>query len=229
MSLNFDQAISVGRPSDLVERTRREDEKAPRIPKSGVQRGLTIKSLRITSRWDSLWSFLGRRQQIYFLTVAFDLSGDEPVILPPSTVSADAVYRVTPGDTIAFTLGDGAPLFPLREIHGGLVVYISVIEADKGVRHVGEVMTKVHEDLKKDGSLVDILQELIKNPTATIADEVLSAATAALQPIATILQNNGDDYIALFNGIYPAKGPWAGKLEQTQNGATIVLGELRSA
>ncbi len=188
----------------------------------------TIKSLQVTSKWRSLWNFLGKRQQIYFLSIAFDLSGQEPTIFPPSALSAGALYHVTPGETISFTLGNGAPLFPLREIHGGLIVYISVIEADKGVRHVGEVMAQVHEDLKREGSLVDILKQVVTNPTATIADEVLAAATAALQPIATILQKNEDNYIALFNGIYPAKGPWAGKLEQTHNGTTILLGELRS-
>ena len=228
MELNFDNAISVGRAFDLVERTRSKEDKAARIPKSGVARGLAIKSLQVTSRWDNLWKFLGRRQQIYFLSVVFDLSGKEPTILPPSAVSAQAIYQVRPGETISFTLGDGAPLFPPREIYGGIVVYISVIEADKGIRHVGEVMARVHADLKRDDSLVDILQRLVKNPAVAVADEMLSAAMAALQPIATILKNNEDDYIALFNGIYSAKGPWTSKLEQTQNGTTIVLAELRS-
>lgn len=225
--MNFDKAISIGSAADLIQRTRGRSAKVPRIPRSGVPRGLAIKSLHVTSKWDKLWSFLGRRKQIYFLSVAFDLSGEEPIVFPPKTVSSAAVFNVTPGESISFTLGDGVPLFPLREICGGLVAYISVIEADKGIRHIGEVMTQVHADLKKKGSITDILQQLITNPTATVADEVLAAATAALQPIGTILRNNEDDYIALFNGIYSAKGPWAGKLEQTQNGTTIVLGELR--
>lgn len=98
---------------------------------------------------------------------------------------------------------------------------------DKGVRHVGEVMAKVHEDLSREKSLTQLIKGFIGNPGKTVADEVLSAATAALQPIATILKNNGDDYEALFTGVFSAKGPWDDRLTATQNGATIELGELR--
>lgn len=52
-------------------------------------------------------------------------------------------------------------------------------------------------------------------------------AGAALQPIATILKSNRDEFIGLFTGIYPAKGPWDGKLSATNNGTTIELGEVR--
>src|SRR6185503_6665833 len=102
---------------------------------------------------------------------------------------------------------EGAPVFLPRVIAGGLVVYITVCEADRGVRHVGEVMARVHEDLSKNKSLTNVIMGLVSNPTKTVADEVLSAATAALQPIATILKSNGDDYEALFTGIYSANGP----------------------
>jgi len=111
-------------------------------------------------------------------------------------------------------------------ISGGLIIYITVAEADKGVVHVGEVMTKVHEDLEKDGSLVDVIKGLIKDPGQAISGQILSAATAALQPIATILSNNADEYVALFTGIFPAKGPWKDRLTATHDQTTVELGEL---
>jgi hypothetical protein len=39
-------------------------------------------------------------------------------------------------------------------INGGLIAYISVCGAEKGTRHVGEVMAKIHENLKS-GQLPD--------------------------------------------------------------------------
>jgi hypothetical protein len=88
-------------------------------------------------------------------------------------------------------------------------------------------MAKVHEDLTKNNSLAKVIKGFIASPSKTVADELLGAATAALQPIATILKSNGDDYEALFTGVYSAKGPWDEQLEATQNGTTLELIELR--
>jgi hypothetical protein len=76
------------------------------------------------------------------MSVAFDLSEHAPVVLPPKDVPERALYRVRHGEAVEFTLGDGAPIFLPRALRGGLVVYITVCEADRGARHVGEVMAK---------------------------------------------------------------------------------------
>jgi hypothetical protein len=227
MTFDFASGITVGGSADLFERQRSGGAESLNVPSSGLPRGLSLVSLRVTGVWDRLWNLLGRRQQVYFLSVALDLSENEPVVLPPKEVPEGALYRVRRGEAVEFTLGDGAPIFLPREIRGGLVVYITVCEADRGARHVGEVMAKVHEDLTANKSLTSVIRGFITNPSATVADELLSAATAALQPVATILQSNGDDYEALFTGVYPAKGPWDDRLKATQNSATIELRELR--
>jgi hypothetical protein len=224
--LTFDEAITVGRAGDLVELQRGQDA-APSVPSSKTPRGLSMTSLLVTRNWDGLWGLLRRRNQIYFLSVAFDVSEHKPVILPPAEVPAGAVHEVRRGEAIQFTLGDGVPIFPPRVINGGLIIYITVCDADHGVRHVGEVMSQVHAEMSTQGGLTDVLVGLLKNPAATVVDEVLHAATAALQPIATILKNSRDDYIGLFNGIYPARGPWKGRLTGTSNGTIIELNELR--
>jgi hypothetical protein len=228
VDLDFTDGITVGGASDLFQRQRGHGEDLVDVPTSDPHaRGLSLRSLTVTGGWDKLWNLLRRKQQIYFLSIAFDLSGSEPTVLPPKEVPEGAVYPVRHGEAIEFTLGEGAPVFLPRLITGGLVVYITVCEADKGVRHVGETMAKVHEDLTNDDSLIQVIKGFIANPGKTVADEVLGAATAALQPIATILKSNGDDYVALFAGVFSAKGPWEERLRSTQNGATIELAELR--
>lgn len=225
MELSFDDALHAGRPDDLVERQRGAGS-VPSVPVSSIPRGLSLKSLKVTSKWDWFWRLLNRSQQIYFISVVMDLSGSEPTILPPKEVPTDAVYRVPHGEAIEFTLGDGAPLFPPRTITGGLITYLIVSEADKGIRHIGETMTKIHDDLK-EVSLAEKFINLLANPTATIVDEAMAIAFSAIQPIASILKSNDDDCIGLFSGYYRAKGPWADKLRSTRNGTSIVLGELR--
>jgi hypothetical protein len=218
--------ITVGLPTDLVERQRRPGKSFTSVASSGTARGLAFRSLVVSSVWDRLWNLLGRGQSIYFLSIAFDLSDHKPVVLPPKEVPEGAVFRVKHGEKITFSLGDGAPLFPARPIDGGLVVYITICTANHGTRHVGKVMAEVHEKLAKDDSLAKSIVRFVKDPAQSVVEEVLSAATAALQPIATILKNNEDDYEALFTGIYPAKGPWTNRLTATQHGATIELAEL---
>lgn len=227
MELDFGNAIKVGQAADVFERQRSASDAQVRVPSSGLPRGLSLRSLVVSGAWDRLWNLLQRRQEIYFLSVAFDLSEHDPVVLPPAQVPQAAVFRVRHGEKVTFSLGDGAPLFPPRVIVGGLVLYITICEADRGVRHVGEVMAKIHDDLARDDSLTKVIRGFIANPGKTVADEILSVATAALQPIATILKSNGDDYEALFAGVYSAKGPWDGRLTASQNGATIELAELR--
>jgi hypothetical protein len=225
MRLTFDDALTVGRAEDLVERQRAVGA-PPTVPISAIPRGLALKSLKVTGKWDWLWKLLNRSQQIYFVSVAMDLSGQEPTVLPPAQVPADSVYKVRHGEAIEFTLGDGVPLFPPRVITGGLMVYLIVSEADKGIRHVGETMTKIHQDLK-DVSLAEKLVKLVSAPAATIVDEAILIGSAMVQPVATALENNSDDAVGVFSGYYPAKGPWVKKLASTRNGTSIILGELR--
>lgn len=223
--LDFAKAIQVGSAADLLDTTR--EGGPPEIPSSEVPRGLAVSALQVHTGWEGLRRFLQQHDQVYFLSVAFDLSENKPVVLPPKEVSAESVYSVPPGDNIEFTLGDGAPVFPARVIHGGLLVYVTVCEADSDVRQVGEVLAKIHDDLSKDDSILALVKKLIRNPAQTVADELLGVATAALKPIGTILAANKDDHVALFSGIYPAQGSWDGRLSETRNGATIRLRELR--
>ena len=225
-NLSFDDAIRVGEPHELLAFRRDDPTAAPRIPTSGEPRGLALRRLTVTGRWDRLWSFLRLRKQIYFLSVAFDISAERPVVLPPRDLPREAVYQVVPGQSIEFTLGLGAPLFPPRPITGGLLLYITVCEADRGLRHTGEVLAQIHDDLGKDHSVMAMIAQLAANPAQTAVVEVMKAATAALQPVATILKSNQDDCVGLFSGIFPANGPWDDKLRSESSGTTIELAEL---
>jgi len=241
--LSFDAALSVGDPSVLVDSLEESSDEAgaadasvdvappppaPRrrkLPRSRSQRGLSLRSLKVDKGWDG-WGFFNRVNEIYFMSVGFDFSGEPPILLPPKEVPADAIYQVRKGEVLAFNLGDGAPVYPRRTITGGLVVYVVVCEADKGIQHVGEVLTKLHEDFARDDSLPKVIEKFITNPGKTVADEVLQAGTAALKPLGTILESNRDERIALFQGTYPANGSWDDHLTDTKNQTTITLAEL---
>ena len=248
MKEKLEFAITIGSPSDLIQpegidfikpdkpfsdykmdmAEGMEIEKLePEFIRSESPRGLSLKSIEVTSTRKKWWKKLKKYQEIYFLTVAFDFSGKEPEIYPPDEISTQHnIYKIKQNGNISCTLGDGVLLFQPRIIEGGLVVYVIVVESNQGIQHVGKVMSKVHEDLKSEDSLFVILKDYIDHPTTKLISDFVSAATKALQPIATILKENQDDHLALINGYFSAKGSWQGKLKQTINGISIELNEL---
>lgn len=184
------------------------------IPRSDRARGLALTHLNVSRGWDSLFSLLGRTNQIYFLSLAYDLSGEPPQVMPPKELTGDTFIRIRPKETYEFTLGDGAPIFLPRQIVGGLAVFVQLCEADD-VDKVGATMKKIHEDLEDDSaSLIERVKKLIKNPASEGVSQVLSAGSALLKPIATVLEANGDDHVGLVQGTFPARKSWEGRLVQ---------------
>lgn len=194
-------------------------------PKSSRARGLAIRSFSISRAFEKfLWWETG--SDMYFATIAFDLSGEKPTLLPPADVKASQfVYAMKSGDTIDFRLGQGAPVFYPRQLTGGLALYMMVFESDRNTEHLGEVMKKVHEDLDADDSVVSKIKEMLKNPAGGIAQQILGVATAAMQPIATVLTNRGDKFVAPFQGYFPAIGAWD-RLSDARNGVAVSFAEL---
>ncbi|MBV1854290.1 hypothetical protein [Catellatospora tritici] len=229
MSFSFENAISAGEPTDLFETQRSTSGARPLsvVPTSTDPRGLALASLSVSRNWDGLWGMLRRHQQIYFLTVAFDVSDHPPVVFPPKEVPRDALYLVRKGEPINFSLGDGAPVFPPRVIRGGLIVYLVICEADKGARHVGNTLAQVHEQASAGGSLIQTLGAFLADPVSATAQQVVNGAAGALRAIATIMSNNSDDCVGVFTGIFPARGSWESRLNAERNGTRIELRELR--
>lgn len=188
-------------------------------------RGLTLKKLSITRGWDKvLWMF-ERENEIFYTSVAFDMSGNAPVLLPPKSFDPEAsIFKMNKGETIEFTLGEGEPVFPERVLQGGISLFIMVWESDATARELGETLNKMHENLTAEGSVMEKLKNLIRNPGGT--DEILSIGTAALQPLATLLKQNGNEFLAPFRGYYKSQETWERKLSASRNGVSIELGEL---
>jgi len=220
-------ALIVGNPEELVERKPGAVQEVIEWPKSPEPRGLTLKKLTISRGWDKvLWMF-DAENEIFYTSVAFDMSGNDPFLLPPKPFDPEAsLFKMTKGETIEFKLGEGEPVFPERVLHGGISLFIMVWESDDKTRRLGETLNKMHEDLTAEGSVMERIKSLILNPGKKITDEILSIGTAALQPLATLLKQNGNEFLAPFRGYYKAQGSWASKLSASHNGVSIELGEL---
>lgn len=224
----FQYAQRIGDSGEVSETSSGFEGEKIEFPKSYKPRGLALKSLTVNDNWDGLWGWLRDRQQIYFMSVAVDLSGQPPTVMPPKEIAPEKlVHEMYATETITFTMGEGAPIVFPKTIVGGLAVFIIIAEADRELAHVGETIRQVHEDLTaNEGSIMSALKELITNPGKTLADEVLSAATAVLAPIGTVLSRTSDDHVGVVQGIFKANSNWTNQLEQSWSGGSVVLTEL---
>lgn len=196
------------------------------FPVSPGPRGLSLVSFRLEPRSSLAQRLFGwHRQHVYVTSLAFDMSKAKPVLMPPADLPAKAIYKVRRGEEIALGLGEGAPLFPARTIHGGLAVYVMVMESDEDIQKVGKVLDAMHTNLAADGSVVEKLAKLAANPTGTLTDEILAVATAAMKPIAAVLSANDDDFVAPFQGYFSATKPWT-RLAGKANGVHVELREI---
>lgn len=199
------------------------------VPRSDRARGLALAELNVSKNYDGLLArLLNKAQQIYFLSIAFDLSDKhKPQIMPPKELSGNTFLDVRRGESFKFTLGEGAPIFLPRQIVGGLGTYIQVVEADD-IDKAGDTIQKIHDDLTDDSvSFIDKVKKLISNPASEATSQVLAAGFSLLKPIGTILKANEDDHVGLIQGTFPAKKSWDGRLIQYfSEGSFVRLREI---
>jgi hypothetical protein len=196
-------------------------------------RGLALKELTLHQTHEGLlvrwWDRVRHRKDvdgIFYLSTAIDGSGNPPFVWPINQQTADLAYvALAAGETHTWTLGDGAPIFPARELKGSLAVSIIVSDSDDAIRHVGEVVKKVTDDLSVDGDLTTFLAGLVANPGAVTAQAALEAIGKTTAVVADVLQQNQDDFVGTYVGLFPALSSWDDKLHQDENGASILLVE----
>jgi hypothetical protein len=196
------------------------------------ERGLALAEVTLERDYDhSLLGRLFRRRrenELFFITMAFDMSGAEPTVYPAKPdEAANAWIPLKPGDVHRFSLGVGMPLWGPRPLVGGVALTIIVAESDKSIQNVGQHMTKAAEALKSDVDVVDFLAKLVTGPASIPADMVFGVLGKAAATAGAILENNHHDHIGLFRGVFPASyDSWDGMLEQSQAGASIKLKEV---
>lgn len=217
--------LEVGQPEDLAAPTFRGEDTSREYEPARATRGLVLKELTLNRGHEGIASLFGARDEVYFISTAMDFSGTEPTVFPGAAAEA-SVVPLRAGETLAFTLGEGAPIFPEREITSGIAVLIHVLDSDGGVVAAGKAMEAAADAIKTDGKLVEVLKKLIKNPGQLAADVVLGAVLEVGKVVGTVLQQNQSNNVAFFQGYFPAEGSWEGKLRADQRGASITLGEL---
>jgi hypothetical protein len=192
---------------------------------------LYLRQLKLLKSFD--WALFGEAiNELYVVGVAWDLSGAPPVVLPPAQVSAGDLktYNLEKNEIVKF-VGDGLNLWPSRKIKGGLYVRLVVMESDSDVRTVGSQIAALHATVK-NSTLTKALAGLAvaSGVSAPMLAAVGAAADVLTGQLASTLQQNEDDLVALFDGTYGAENVIASRSDRyTQSGAEIELDFLVSA
>jgi hypothetical protein len=166
-------------------------------------------------------NLFGSTNNIYFIAWAWDLSGEPVNLYPGENVEAETVLIPMKAGNLREFIGDGIPLFPKREVKGGIAVRIQVWESDKEIRHFGKAMSDTAEAIKK--SKLNNLLSLISIGTGVSGVTITLVKDAAIELgeiIGTILQSNGDDYVDFFEGYYASDQQWDKKEEKYQGNSS---------
>lgn len=219
------RSITSGSFSDLAEV--REDLKMGDVTfdTSPTPRGLTLSSIRLDKNFDS---FLQKKNEIYFLAWAWDLSG-EPVYEYPGKGAEPGQYviPIVAGNVREF-IGSGILLFPSRVVTAGMGVRIMIWESDQKARALGETLTKVSAEVKKS-KLNNLLSAIsLAGPQLATLTLVKDAAIELAHVIGIILKANGDDYVDFYEGYFPVSERWTtGKKTYSGVGSSITLNRIR--
>lgn len=196
------------------------------LVESKEARGISLKSIKLNKNFESfLGNIFDKKNEIYFLAWAYDLSG-QPISFYPGEgfENGDVIIPIRAGDIREF-LGEGINLFAKRRIKGGIALRIQIWESDEKNRTLGETLKQTSSAIQESklNNLLSAVSMVTGAPGVTIA-LVKDAALELAKVIGIILAANGDDYVDLFEGYYVADNTWkSGEEKHTGTGAEITL------
>lgn len=164
---------------------------------------LYIKNILLKEGFEGIFgNTLGESNEIYFVSVCWDYSGSIPFVYPPVKEGDAARFlnSVKPGVIREF-IGDGIQIWPSQKVKGGLNIIIFVYECDQDVRDLGKILKSVHNTVS-NSKLTSLIGAISVSPALATGVAVTEAVNELVGVIGSILEENQDDYVDLFQGTY---------------------------
>jgi len=136
------------------------------LAKSETRWGLKLKSLTLKENFESwIYGIWGNQptNEIYFTSIAWDYSGQAPVVYPPKGANATNFIIPLKAHTTRQFVGDGVTLWPSQNVVGGLNIVLLVYECDSDVRNAGERLVAIH-DTVQSSQLASLILAISTNP-----------------------------------------------------------------
>jgi len=198
----------------------------PTLPTTLGRVSLYLKEMALSQSFD--FSLFGRAvNELYFSAFCWDLSGEPPFIYPPPGVNVGKLTLNMEERQRREFIGDGVLIWPPRKVVGGLYVRLILMENDDDVRDIGKRMESIRKAIQQS-ALSNALGVLVGGAlSAGQLAAVGAAADVIVGVVAELLQGDGDDLVAVFEGTYGADRALVPRTESyDQQGASVVF-ELR--
>jgi len=145
--------------------------------------------------------FLKPTNQLYFISIAWDYSGQPPFVYPPQKINpASVLIKMKPGNTRDF-MGDGVGLWVPRKVIGALNVILLIYENDENIRKTGELLVDIR-DTVRSSQLASLIVAISVNPALATGVAIGAAVNELMGVIGSIMKKNQDDYVDMFEGTW---------------------------
>lgn len=198
------------------------------LARSETRWGLKLKSLTLKENFESwIYGIWGNKptNKIYFISVAWDYSGQAPVVYPPKGASVSEFIIPIKAHTTRQFVGDGISLWPSQNVVGGLNILLLVYECDSNVRDPGERLVTMH-DTVQSSQLASLILAISANPTLATGVSIGVAVNELLGVIGKIMKSDVDDYVDLFEGSYGTDKTQVSRQEAYDQDAAAIELEL---
>jgi hypothetical protein len=167
-----------------------------------------------------------RTTNVYFLSWAWDMSGEPIAIYPGELVrSGDCLIPMRAGQKREKKfLGRGPALFMPRRVSAGIELRIQIWESKKGTRNFGETMVKVKKAINGSGlsTTLATLGAVTTGVAGLTLGAIGGAAVELVGLVGGILKDRGDNYLDYYSGLYPADETWRRGEETHQTNVTSI-------
>lgn len=174
---------------------------------------LYLKSISLYKSFEGfIANLFNPTNDIYFLAILWDYSGEQPIVYPPKEAQKQGFFIPMRAKTTRQFIGDGVNLWPSRTTVGALNVAIFICESDLDARGLGQALASIHDSVK-GSKLVSLIASITADPTAALVTAIGSAVIELEGVFADILKCNKDDRVDLFQGSFGTERPQVTKVE----------------
>ena len=193
------------------------------IMKSKYAWSLYLKSITLFESFEGLLNCINPNNEIYFTAIAWDYSGKNPYIFPPTGVDLSSTAVKMKNKQKREFVGNGIQLWPSQSVEGSLNVVIIVHECDKDFNNLGQRLDDIHQAIE-NSTFAKLIKSISANPIFSQVGAVTLAVNEVIGIIGKILKTNGDDYVDLFEGSFGTERPQtSGTTAYTHESSSIEL------
>lgn len=168
--------------------------------------GLLLKKIALHSEPKSVWErFFRTGRNIYYTSIAWDYSGNAPVVYPSKDTSSSNFWIEMKKRNFYEFIGDGVVLWPPKIVVGALGLVIFLYDNDQKIRDIGEVLEEIDDSIQRE--IPNLIAMAPSSPAFVAGTAISSVMVGVMDLFGKAMKHNKNDYVDFFQGGYLAGKP----------------------